>query len=1194
MTIFTADKSVFIDSPRHLTLRQARRNVIVAKKASGGLAATAEDIPDPSLGPGQEQLYSYWAPNLAAGPTYDVRVSQVLNAPDNESLTLKGHQRLTVDAPQFTLPAGSVHSCYPPAGYSEDHRILPHIVLTDPHLPWEREATNSTVQDPPPRNKVPWLALLAFTADELQLLPSVLDGSGSIFSRTSNVLQKPVKQTSSLTVNMTVQDAMKVENTAAPFFAMENQLSDATKAEASDFIFLSSNMFQNLFSPFDDHGVRQIPANPDTTPFQYLSHVRNINTSGMALAGVEDTGVFSIVISARCGTLNNTKPTSTVVHLVSIEGVQNMTLPLSQPRVALCSLQSWTYSVLPPRQLDVFDSFTNIGKTLGVLRPPDDVFQAFENQTPPDPVSTRIAERMRDGYSLIKYRTQTGEPTMALFRGPLTPNVVAPIPQLQKASNSGVDFQILDQELGIMDITYSSAWQLGRSLALANQAVCAALGRLRTAIQTEALKLSRLDAINDRSATEFRTRTMLLGKLGRMTENLSLIQMADPGSVPVPFEPGGPLKRWKRPLLSKADFPGLSFRSPAVRDRYQEHAIEVARKLAKATDGTIFDETNSPVSSDWMIILAWVMDRMFLVDVPAHYSISDPSHLTQERLNFFYIDPNWIDAMIDGALSLANHMGNDKDRTAIKVALNDFIRSKPDLQPHAPQIPTYGFFLRSDVVSRFPDLRVTTLPTTVEKPVRAPLLRHEIIADGVMMGLFDRIPNSGELSALVFTQPPHQQRFAVANNLGVDTIGVTIRRQYTVDLEIREKDPKRHDPLNVPGLPSNRSDSNSVFIWGSSADLTDIRMLRLPRFPTLQRESLSAFMGIYPTEDPNQPGKYFDDDTATSALFAMQLNDPVYRLVINFDSSKTSEALASLQPPDADQPSARTLTSLEASTVQEVDVHADQDGKKEIDSSDEGTTALDHNELMANATNTRPADHQAPAIATMINRGPNVASFPDILSKASELVSKEVKIESGDGREINQPQNIRLSALETSNAPPANPPKFVCEAYQLNEDDLHNVYAGRPTPEDVIFAVHVENTMFSAAKLKEFEIRVQLGIADPNKKLCLMAKYAGSGASMVSNQRFNVLVSPLFLDGIPYLSLRVLPRAAAGSIAVTKMGYLEPEGVDISFILGMVTPNDYKKRAMPVQLKTFVTYASPPSTVEDEFEVTLVNEAFPK
>ncbi|KAM0800496.1 hypothetical protein BDR22DRAFT_963171 [Usnea florida] len=129
--------------------------------------------------------------------------------------------------------------------------------------------------------------------------------ASGMFSRTGDGLQKPVTQMDTLAVSMTVGDALLVDDIASPF------------------------LVQSLFLPFDDQGELMITDKPDTTLYQYMAHVRNINTTGVALAGVEDTGVFSMVVSPRCGMLDNTKPSPVAVHLVSIEEIEDMTFPIT-------------------------------------------------------------------------------------------------------------------------------------------------------------------------------------------------------------------------------------------------------------------------------------------------------------------------------------------------------------------------------------------------------------------------------------------------------------------------------------------------------------------------------------------------------------------------------------------------------------------------------------------------------------------------------------------------------------------------------------------------------------------------------------------------------------------------------------------------------------------------------------------------
>ena len=67
-----------------------------------------------------------------------------------------------------------------------------------------------------------------------------------------------------------------------------------------------------------------------------------------------------------------------------------------------------------------------------------------------------------------------------------------------------------------------------------------------------------------------------------------------------------------------------------------------------------YNEINTPYSVDWMLVLRFVLDLYYLINVPVHYLLTDPSHLPDESLRFFYVDQNWINALVDGALSLGN------------------------------------------------------------------------------------------------------------------------------------------------------------------------------------------------------------------------------------------------------------------------------------------------------------------------------------------------------------------------------------------------------------------------------------------------------------------------------------------------------------------------------------------------------------
>ncbi|KAF3920987.1 hypothetical protein ABW20_dc0104006 [Dactylellina cionopaga] len=858
-------------SRRYLALRHGRQ-VLKSLRTNGDNDEPKKD----HLPSGYAQLYSCDNPGVKAGP-HVVQVTQTIAEYKNDpsTITRTTDQKFTALGPKFAIPQDGVYSMFPPSGHTGRPEVLPHLVTNDATLPWERQVRFKKPTDEmdinDTLNTVPWMACLVFTKDELALSDTELKGDNSFFKDTT--IKDTAAQNETMGFDMPLPDILKLDKEQAvrPF----TTIADATETKTS-VIFLRPNLFNNLFATYDSGG-KIIPSNEaDISRYKYLAHVRRLNTKGMADADAYDEDEildreFGIVVSHRAGPMTITEPTQAFVHIVSLEEIEDISFPVtpaSDPskskRVAMISLHSWTYMCLPANSINVADAFERIGNSCGMLRP----ILPPVNIADDSDVQNRLMQRVKDGYSMIRYRVPTGEYTVAFNRSPLVPTVV-PKYDWNLCSNSGSSLQILDQKLGIMDLTYSAAWNLGKTLAMADQAYATALSRTRKQIiqiaGSEAQqKVLRLAGIN------FKPKMEIIASLGSSVSALNDFS-----------EMSGAINMASRWMKQKhVANPDLSYHSEEMALFMDEELLKAAYLVASSTDlnpklpyAAPYDEHNTPFSADWVVVLKFLCDLLYLIRVPHNYLLTDASHLPQETVRMFHIDPNWMDALIDGALSIGNFVDRRRDRVrdAIKQAFNRYLETPNSELGYPPPVPRYGFYMRSILVAMFPDLRVTMDPIADGNGTPS-LVRHEIVDRGVMLGLFNHEPNGISLKSITFTQPAHQLSFTAARNLLISEIQVYYKRLYTV---VDPDDPKRNEAIaRIKQTRSEESEDKraQLFIWGSP-NTDDVRTLNVKLFAQDLYDTL--------TSDMNKVHDgWFKEDCPSAAAMAYQLNDPCWQLKI--------------------------------------------------------------------------------------------------------------------------------------------------------------------------------------------------------------------------------------------------------------------------------------------------------------------------
>jgi hypothetical protein len=319
----------------------------------------------------------------------------------------------SVYGPRFSLDPQEVHAVFPPdKSLGSYDNVLPQIVLERTTLPWERTMDGKPPKVPP----VPWLALLLFDRSEIDF----------------------ETMTTTITVGEAANDLGLTPESA-------QSLDDRVRV-----IDVPGALLQQVF-PWGD--------------VSWLSHVRQGQTAEGGPSGRE----YAVVVCPRLP-----RPGSdSVVHLVSLEGQSALVGERSLLRrlrnrfasppssVRLVSLASWRFSSLP-----VTATFTEL--LTEAHREP------YELRLP-DPPPGLARDYLRQGYVAVPHLGRQGNRTVSWYRSPLLPvgsPAAAPDVEFPRAADELVRYH---SKVGMFDVTYAAAWELGRLLTLQSRRVALAL-----------------------------------------------------------------------------------------------------------------------------------------------------------------------------------------------------------------------------------------------------------------------------------------------------------------------------------------------------------------------------------------------------------------------------------------------------------------------------------------------------------------------------------------------------------------------------------------------------------------------------------------------------------------------------------------------------------------------------------------------
>ncbi|GAB2882825.1 hypothetical protein GCM10027074_59100 [Streptomyces deserti] len=571
-------------------------------------------------------------------------------------------QRFDVRGPRFQIAGDDVHACYPlPGSTGLYSQVLPHITLTTPGVPWLRPLDGQ-------ERAVPWLALLVFREGELDVDPQAIGQVDAcmvhelLAGRWDNGQTLPGRPPQ-----------------IDPQWLFEDEV---------DLVCGTIVVPRELFT-----AVVPLPQE-----MAALAHVREggpPDATRGATPPPDEEQLKAVVVANR---FPDVAGGMHVAHLVSFDGHEDLLAPgavVPADGVRLVSLRCWSFESDP-------DHGTGFGDLVANLAADPDPLLRLPVDTPasPSPAQSAALERICTGATALPQRLESGERTAAFYRGPLTAAPAQPLPDpAGEVRRESVDEALVYLEAyGVYDTGYASAFALGRALALADPEFRSQLLAWRKAARAAARRLLAHPRLSGRALTAA-TASQLTADLSRDAFDELLTDGETDGRA------DGRTSRLFQALSGAgADVAAGRRHAPAPRSS-PAGALTAGTLHTALARGEVREVLRTATSEELDPVVAW-LDRLALLEmIPFEHLVPDERMLPVESIRFFHVDPGWVQAATDGALSIGVGHGFDAD-------LNQLARG---VRP----APASGVLIHSDLVEGWQETIYTAFRgNTPVEPVR--------------------------------------------------------------------------------------------------------------------------------------------------------------------------------------------------------------------------------------------------------------------------------------------------------------------------------------------------------------------------------------------------------------------------------------------------------------------------------------------
>lgn len=683
------------------------------------------------------KFYDSCLPGLVEGD-YIITIEQKLednNIPpkiQNDDL-IPVKQNFKVQGTRFVLPPDFIHAYSPPPNSTGAYqKNLAHIILNKPTVPWELRLQQNSPN-------MPWLAVLLLTNDELEAItPSQTDTSSNAdLSSTSRIC--------SMTIEQLISGNSSV-NIIKPDFTQS--ISEDEKKIVVQCIQISTDTFKNTV-PYRD----ELP---------YLVHAREVNINNSSLP--PDNTKFSIVMTNRLPDDKATTTQTYFAHLVSLEGLDNLLPPTSSndiknlasdsnyKSVQLISLANWSFNCSPITEESLESALKNVVNNKGdnylLQMPPLDSGNKSEGNY--------VNDQLTRGFVPLAYNTRQAETTPVWYRGPFSPVPIAqqPLTTFSNVTNSD-DLRRYDESenknYGMLDLSYVVAWQLGRSLAMADPAF---MQNLKTYRHDKNINDWSLHHTSGPLAATVIHATTVWQKLLHSNKTDPSSDIDSPTVNLVATLPEYVINPMKT-ILSAPHKPRTSsstfFKSAPIPQMMKYQAKNnIINSICEQRKNDLLSLDNAKEITTSIINLTlklpeslenWLMELYFSVKTPFSYLAANNQLLPAESIRFFYVDTNWLNALTAGALSIGVHTSLDHSLNGpILYTINTYLEKK-SLKPVA------GFMMYSQALISWPGLSIKA----VDEKEESVMLSQRKLSPAVLLCLTKAIPNK------VTIMEPHEQ-----------------------------------------------------------------------------------------------------------------------------------------------------------------------------------------------------------------------------------------------------------------------------------------------------------------------------------------------------------------------------------------------------------------------------------------------------